>query len=104
MTVDESKALNKGTRVDWRGNAADSGIITETSWDAVTIAWNNGQVGRVYHGDMREIQQTPTKSQSVTPTEPTPLHHSTKPRHTTKPSIIRDVKLESGFSPTRLGV
>jgi hypothetical protein len=42
MTVDESKALKKKARVYWRGNASDSGIITETSWDAVTIAWNNG--------------------------------------------------------------
>jgi hypothetical protein len=61
MTVDESKALKKDARVYWRGDAADSGIITETSWDAVTIAWNNGQVARVHHGDMREIQRTPTK-------------------------------------------
>ena len=44
MTVDESKKLKKGTRVYWRGDAADSGIVTETSWDAVTIAWNNGRV------------------------------------------------------------
>jgi hypothetical protein len=44
MTVTESKGLAKGTRVYWRGNAAHSGIITEVSWDAVTIAWNNGQV------------------------------------------------------------
>ncbi len=36
--------------------AADSGIITETSWDAVVIAWNNGQPARVHHGDMREIR------------------------------------------------
>jgi hypothetical protein len=61
MTVDESKALKKGARVYWRGNAADSGIITETSWDPVVIAWNNGKLARVHHGDMREIQQTPTK-------------------------------------------
>jgi hypothetical protein len=61
MTVNESKSLKKGTRVYWRGDAADSGIITEASWDAVSIAWNNGQVARVHHGDMREIQQTPTK-------------------------------------------
>jgi hypothetical protein len=61
MTVDESKALKKGARVYWRGTAADSGIITETSWDAVTIAWNNGQVARVHHGDMREIRKTPTQ-------------------------------------------
>jgi hypothetical protein len=60
MTVDESKALKRDARVYWRGNAADSGIVTETSWDAVTIAWNNGEVARVHHGDMREIRKTPT--------------------------------------------
>jgi hypothetical protein len=65
MTVDESKALKQGTRVYWRGDAADSGIVTETSWDAVTIAWNNGQVAKVLHGDMREIQQSPTKPRTV---------------------------------------
>jgi hypothetical protein len=65
MTVDESKSLTKGTRVYWRGDAADSGIVTETSWDAVTIAWSNGKVASVHHGDMREIQQTPTKPRTV---------------------------------------
>jgi hypothetical protein len=47
MTIDESKGLTKGTRVYWRGDAADSGIITETSWAAVTIAWSNGKVASV---------------------------------------------------------
>jgi hypothetical protein len=65
MTVDESKRLTKGTRVYWRGDAADSGIVTETSWDAVMIAWNNGKVGNVHHGDMREIQRVPTKPRTV---------------------------------------
>jgi hypothetical protein len=60
MTVAESKSLKKGAHVYWRGNAADSGIITETSWDAVTIAWSNGQVASVHHGDMREIQTKAT--------------------------------------------
>ncbi len=44
MTVTELKDLKKGTRVYWRGDAADSGMITETRWDAVTIAWDNGKV------------------------------------------------------------
>jgi hypothetical protein len=65
MTVTESKDLKKGTRVYWRGDAADSGIITETSWDAVTITWNNGKVASVHHGDMREIQGKPTNSHTV---------------------------------------
>ena len=65
MTVTESKDLKKGNRVYWRGNAADFGTITETSWDAVTITWNNGQVASVHHGDMREVQRAPTKSHTV---------------------------------------
>ena len=65
MTVHESKALKKGASVYWRGDAAVSGIITETSWDAVTTTWNNGQVARVHHGDMREIQQKPKTPHTV---------------------------------------
>jgi len=61
VTVTESKDLKKGNRVYWQGNAADYGIITETSWDAVTIAWDNGKMATVHHGDMREIQRKPTK-------------------------------------------
>jgi hypothetical protein len=65
MTNAESKALKKGSHVYWQGDAADRGRITETSWDAVTIAWDNGQVARVHHGDMREIQRAPLKSVTV---------------------------------------
>jgi len=65
MTVTESKNLKQGTRVYWRGDAADSGIITETSWNAVTIAWNNGKVASVHHGDMGEIQRRPRNSHTV---------------------------------------
>jgi hypothetical protein len=61
MNVAESKGLKKGSRVYWRGDATDGGIITEMSWDAVTIAWDNGQVAIVHHGDMREIQRAPAK-------------------------------------------
>jgi hypothetical protein len=65
MTVTESKDLKKGARVFWRGDAADSGIVTETRWDAVTIAWDNGQVASVHHGDMREVQRAPNKPHTV---------------------------------------
>ena len=64
MTVSESKGLKKGNRIYWRGDAADSGIVTETSWDAVTIAWDNGKVASVHHGDMREIERVATKPRS----------------------------------------
>ena len=65
MTAAESKGLKKGSRVYWRGDVADRGSITEKSWDAVTIAWDNGQVARVHHGDMREIQRAPEKPVAV---------------------------------------
>ena len=61
MNVAEFKGLKKGGRVYWRGDATDGGIITEMSWDAVTITWDNGQVATVHHGDMREIQRAPAK-------------------------------------------
>ncbi|HSV22967.1 MAG TPA: hypothetical protein VLJ17_08060 [Xanthobacteraceae bacterium] len=65
MTVAESKCLKKGSGVYWRGDADDSGRITEISWDAVTIAWDIGQVATVHHGDMREIQRVPTRRATV---------------------------------------
>jgi hypothetical protein len=65
MTGAESKGLTRGARVYWRGDAADGGTITETGWDAVTIAWDNGQLVRVHRGDMREIRRVPSKPRTV---------------------------------------
>jgi Ser-tRNA(Ala) deacylase AlaX len=56
MTSTDSRKLKTGSRVCWGGNTADSGKITETNWNAVTIAWDNNHVAVVHHGDMREIQ------------------------------------------------
>jgi hypothetical protein len=61
VTAAESKGLKRGDRVYWRGDASDSGSITDLSWDAVTIAWDNGQVATRHHGEMREIQRAPAK-------------------------------------------
>jgi hypothetical protein len=65
MTPTQSRDLKKGTRVYWQGDAADCGTISEKSWDAVTIAWNNGQVAKVHHGDMREIERAPAKLATI---------------------------------------
>ena len=59
MNATESKGLKKGDRVYWKGDAADSGAVTEKSWDAVTITWDNGHVAVVHHGDMRDIMRAP---------------------------------------------
>ena len=58
MNAAESKTLTKGTRVYWQGNAADGGTVTEATWDAVTITWDNGHVAVVHHGDMRGVMRT----------------------------------------------
>ena len=76
MKVTESKNLKKGTRVYWRGDADDSGIITETSWNAVTIAWNNGKVASVHHGDMGEIQLRPTTATAISAIKPSSTESS----------------------------
>ena len=65
MTAAESKDLRKGNRVYWRGDATDGGSITEMRWDAVTIAWDNGQLATVHHGDMREVQRKPAKPTTI---------------------------------------
>ena len=61
MTAAESKDLKKGSRVYWRGDGTDGGSITEMSWDAVTIAWDNGHTATVHHGDMGEIMRAKAK-------------------------------------------
>ena len=65
MTPAESKKLRRGDRVCWRGDRADSGIITATTWDAVTIAWDNGHLATVHHGDMQDIHFASTILKSV---------------------------------------
>jgi hypothetical protein len=65
VTAAESKKLIKGNRVCWRRDVNDCGTIIGTSWNAVTIAWDNGQVATVHHGDMREIHSTSGKPKSV---------------------------------------
>ena len=65
MNVTQSKALKKGSRVYWLGDANDGGVVTETSWSAVTISWDNGHVATVHHGDMREIHRAPAKPATV---------------------------------------
>jgi len=65
VTADESRNLKTGDRVFWRGDAADGGTVRSRSWDAVAIAWDNGQAATVHHGDMREIQTTSAKPRGV---------------------------------------
>jgi len=65
MTPAESKTLQNGNRVFWQGDSSDPGRITGRTWDAVTIAWDDGHVATVHHGDMREIRRTPLSKATV---------------------------------------
>ena len=65
MTVTESKGLKKGAAFIGAAIPADTGIITETSWDAVTIAWENGKVASVHHGDMGDVHLTAAKPKGL---------------------------------------
>jgi hypothetical protein len=67
MTAAESRALKTGNRVYWQGSSADSGIIRATTWDAVTIAWDNGHIATVHHGDMRQVERAPATPSSDKP-------------------------------------
>ena len=58
--ADTQKSLKKGSRRSLIGEAI-SGRITEISWDAVTIAWDNGQVATVHHGEIANGPRVPTR-------------------------------------------
>jgi hypothetical protein len=55
MNATQSRDLKADNRVRWQGKADNGGKITGTSWNAVTIAWDNGQLSEVQHGDMRKM-------------------------------------------------
>ena len=65
MTSTESKTLKSGDRVSWKGDAADCGTVTETTWHGVNIAWDNGKIGIVHHGDMSAIRRAARKPKEV---------------------------------------
>ena len=78
MKVDQSKALNKGTRVYWQGDAADGGIITATSW-------------RTPRGHARNSAKAETAASGVTAAEQQPLSRSIELPNVHHPSKIGDV-------------
>jgi len=69
------ESWNKGDRVFWRGNAADGGTVRGRSWDAVTIAWDNGQVATLHHS----VAQAVAKEATISPV-PVPKRYRTVAR------------------------
>jgi hypothetical protein len=55
MTGEESRKLNVGDRVSWRGDVTNRGTIKGKSWSGVTIDWDDGDSTSVSHDDMAQI-------------------------------------------------
>ena len=61
MTAEQSRNLEVGQRVAWRGDEQDRGIVTKRDWTGVGIRWDNGKDSFHHHNDMREIEIVPAR-------------------------------------------
>jgi small-conductance mechanosensitive channel len=59
MTGDESRMLKVGDRVSWRSSLTDLGTVVGTTWNGVTIDWDDGQTTSIQHNDMAQIERVP---------------------------------------------
>ena len=56
MTPEQSRNLEVGQRVAWRGDAQDRGMVVARDWTGVRIRWDNGKDSFHHHNDMRDIE------------------------------------------------
>jgi hypothetical protein len=61
MTGDQSRTLSVGERVCWGDKITDLGTVVGTSWNDVTIKWDDGESNSVNHNDMAKVERVPTK-------------------------------------------
>ena len=57
MTGEESRKLKSGDRVLWQGDVKNQGTIKGTSWNGVTIEWDDGDTISVSHNDMSAVNR-----------------------------------------------
>jgi hypothetical protein len=50
-----------GDRVCWQNDQADLGTVGRTSWNEVTIDWDDGHTSSIQHNDMAQVERVPTK-------------------------------------------
>ena len=62
MTRDQSKLLKAGDRVRWGLTTTDFGTVAETTWNGVTIDWDDGNRTSIAHNDMARVERVPAKS------------------------------------------
>jgi hypothetical protein len=61
MTGDQSRLLKVGDRVCWGVTTTDLGTVIETTWNGVTISWDDGHTTSIQHNDMAQVERVPTK-------------------------------------------
>ena len=61
MTGDQSRLLKVGDRVCWGSTTNDLGTVVKTTWNEVTIDWDNGHTASIQHNDMTQVERVPTK-------------------------------------------
>jgi hypothetical protein len=61
VTGDESRKLTIGDCVCWANSLTDRGIVVGTSWNGVTIDWDDGHTTSVLHNDMARVERMPNK-------------------------------------------
>jgi hypothetical protein len=65
MTGDQSLLLKVGDGVRWGVTTTDLGTIVETTWNGVTIDWDDGNRISIQHNDMPHVERA-DKSVRVT--------------------------------------
>ncbi len=61
MTGDQSRLLKVGDRVCWGAKTTDLGAVVKTTWNEVTIDWDDGRSTSIQHNDMAQVERVPTK-------------------------------------------
>ncbi len=57
MTGDQSRHLKVGDRA----STNDLGTVVQTSWNEVTINWDDGHTASIQHNDIARVERVPRK-------------------------------------------
>jgi hypothetical protein len=61
LTGDQSRTPRVGDRVRWGVMTTDLGTVVETTWNGVTIDWDDGKTTSIAQNDMMRIERVPLK-------------------------------------------
>jgi hypothetical protein len=61
MTGAQSRLLKVTDRVRWANSPTDLGTVAETTWNDVTVDWDDGSRTSIAHNDMAPVERMPIK-------------------------------------------